>query len=287
MASESTRVQDILDKTQKSFGYQWREFKEISAEDENHFLNYIHPVEPSFFEGKVGLDAACGFGRHLFFSGRYGARLAVGMDFSDAIISSKENTADIPNVRTVRGSAYEVPFRPASFDYIYCIGALHHMPDPEGAFRELLKYLKPGGSIFIWVYSKARGRMNAMLESARGLTTRMPYVPLKALCLLAALVDFGFFIFPYRLLNRLPLIEWLAPKRIKLYARFPFRTCYADWFDRLSAPVRFYYDREDMEGWAGRAELDNVVISPTELYGWRLYGEKRFNRDAEHAGRAS
>ena len=274
MAIEKTESQDILDRTRKSFGYQWREFKDISAEDENHFLNYIHPVEPSFFEGKVGLDAACGFGRHLFFSGRYGAKLAVGMDFSDAIISSKENTADIPNVRTVRGSAYDMPFRPGSFDYIYCIGALHHMPDPEGAYRELLKFLKPGGSIFIWVCSKTRGRLNAMLEAVRGVTTKMPYGLLKALCLLAAVIDFGAFILPYRLLKWLPVINRLAPKRIKLYARFPFHTCYADWFDRLSAPIRFYYDRNDMEGWADRAGLENVEISPTGLYGWRLYGEK-------------
>ena len=85
-----------------------------------------------------------------------------------SVISSRENTECLPNVRTVKGSVYEVPFRPGSFDYIYCIGALHHMPDPEGAFRELLKYLKPGGSIFVWVYSKTRGQLNAMLESGTG-----------------------------------------------------------------------------------------------------------------------
>lgn len=271
---EKGNNQEIIERTKESFGYQWRNFKEISSEDENHFLNYIHPVQPSFFEGKVGLDAACGFGRHLYFSARYGAKLAVGMDFSNAIISSQENTEHLSNVRTVRGSAYEVPFRPGSFDYIYCIGALHHMPDPEAAFQELLGYLKPGGSVFIWVYSKMRGRLNAILEFVRSLTTKMPYRPLKALCFLAALIDFGLFIFPYRLLKRIPLIERVAPRRIKLYARFPFHTCYADWFDRLSAPIRFYYDRDDMEGWAERAGLNNVTISPTGFYGWRLYGEK-------------
>jgi hypothetical protein len=49
--------------------------------------------------------------------------------------------------------------------------------------------------------------------------------------------------------------------------------CYADWFDRLSAPIRFYYDGEDLAGWAARAGLVNVRISQTGLYGWRLYGE--------------
>ncbi|MBT7858465.1 MAG: class I SAM-dependent methyltransferase, partial [Nitrospinaceae bacterium] len=103
--------QDILNRTSKSFGYQWREFKEISPEDEEHFLNYIFPVEASFFEGKVGLDAACGFGRHLFYSARYGAKLAIGMDFSDAAISAKENTRELGNARVVKGSAYQIPFQ--------------------------------------------------------------------------------------------------------------------------------------------------------------------------------
>lgn len=29
----------------------------------------IHPVPPEFFRGKVGLDAGCGFGRHVVVSG--------------------------------------------------------------------------------------------------------------------------------------------------------------------------------------------------------------------------
>ncbi|MBT3350991.1 MAG: methyltransferase domain-containing protein [Nitrospinaceae bacterium] len=266
--------QDILNRTSKSFGYQWREFKEISPEDEEHFLNYIFPVEASFFEGKVGLDAACGFGRHLFYSARYGAKLAIGMDFSDAAISAKENTRELGNARVVKGSAYQIPFQTDSLDYVYCIGALHHMPDPEGAFVELQKYLKPGSPIFIWVYSKSRGRLNALLEAVRKRTTRMPYGILKAICLLAACLDYGLFILPYRLLKAIPGVDSLTPRRIKLYAKFPFHTCFADWFDRLSAPIRFYYNREDMEGWAERSGLSNVKISPTGLYGWRLYGEK-------------
>ena len=77
---EEKKSKDILDRTRKSFGYQWREFKEISAEDENHFLNYIHPVGPSFFEGKVGLDAACGFGSCIS-GGCRGSALAAVLEF--------------------------------------------------------------------------------------------------------------------------------------------------------------------------------------------------------------
>lgn len=271
---ESEKDRELLERTRESFGFQWREFKEIDPGDDAHFLNYIAPVEPAFFRGKVGLDAACGFGRHLACAARFGAKMAVGLDFSDAILSARENTAGLPNCRVVRGDLYRVPFRPASFDFIYCIGALHHLPDPERAFQGLLNHLKPGAPVFIWVYSKSRRRLNALLEAVRGCTKRLPHRPLKALCALAACLDYGLFVLPYRLLRGLPLVERMTPARVKLYARFTFRTCFADWFDRLAAPIRYYYDRNDMEAWAGRAGLENVVISPTGLYGWRLYGEK-------------
>jgi hypothetical protein len=95
------------------------------------------------------------------------------------------------------------------------------------------------------------------------------------LSFLGALVDWCGFILPYRLARRLlgASIDRFVWPRIKLYARYPFQVVYADWFDRLSAPIRFYYDGDDLAGWAARAGLINVHISPTGLYGWRLYGE--------------
>jgi hypothetical protein len=97
----------------------------------------------------------------------------------------------------------------------------------------------------------------------------------KALSFFGAAVDTLGFIWPYRLLRRLagPAVDRVAPPRIRVYARYPFQVAYADWFDRLAAPIRFYYDGDDMRGWAERAGLVNVKISPTGLYGWRLYGE--------------
>ena len=69
-------------------------------------------------------------------------------------------------------------------------------------------------------------------------------------------------------LGKLPL------QRLKLYSNYPFQVVYADWFDRYAAPIRFYYDGEDMEGWLSRAKLIRHVVAPTGLFGWRAYGER-------------
>ncbi|HEY2433351.1 MAG TPA: class I SAM-dependent methyltransferase [Vicinamibacterales bacterium] len=260
--------------TRRSFGYQWTEFGEMTEQFRGDFLNYIHPLGPEFFPGKRGLDAGCGFGRHLFHAARFGARMT-GLDFSRAIERAHDITRGEANVRLVQGDILRPPFEPGAFDFVYSLGVLHHTVDPEGAFQALRALVRPGGSIFVWVYSKSRRWTNAFLEMARAITSRLPFPLTRALSWCGAVVDTVGFIWPYRLLRRIagPGVDRFVLPRVRVYAKYPFQVCYADWFDRLSAPIRYYYDGDDLKGWAARAGLVNVSVSQTGLYGWRLYGE--------------
>ena len=272
----SGRSESLKKKTQRSFSFQWRNFSVMSCDFKDNFLNYISPLEPEFFKNKLVLDAGCGFGRHLYNAALFGAKM-VGMDFSDAIESSRENTRMLRNVYLVKGDIYNPPFTDKAFDFVYSIGVLHHLPDPEKGFCSLLRFVKNGGSIFIWVYSDSRKFINALLESVRIFTTRMPFTLLKIICFIFAALDY-LITLSFKLLNKIgilnKIIEKITFERIKVYMRYPFQVTYADWFDRLSAPIRFYYNADDLNGWAKRAGLKKVIISPTGNYGWRLYGEK-------------
>ncbi|MFC1631100.1 class I SAM-dependent methyltransferase [Candidatus Omnitrophota bacterium] len=271
------KFKTLQKKTQKSFGYQWSNFSEMSCDFKDNFLNYIKPLAPEFFKGKLGLDAGCGFGRHIYHAALFGARM-IGMDFSVAIKSTQKNTSGIKNISLVQGDIFNPPFAAQSFDFVYSIGVLHHLPDPERGFQSILKLVKKEGSIFIWVYSKRRKLTNLLLESARKITRHLPMRLLKTICLIFSLIDWVLFIWPYRVISRLMprgsgWDRWVLA-RIKLYSQYPFQVTYADWFDRLSAPIRFYYDHNDLESWAQRAGLKKVMISETGSYGWRLYGVK-------------
>jgi len=274
MSSATERTAVLHRRTQQSFGYQWTVFGEMNDQFRDDFLNYISPVGPEFFVGKRGLDAGCGFGRHLYYAAQFGAQM-IGMDFSKAIIRAKDIAGTLDGVQFVQGDLQKPPLRPHSLDFVYSIGVLHHTPDPEGTFQALLPLIRPGGAIFIWVYSKSRRLTNMLLEAVRRVSSWLPLSVTRTLSFLGALVDWCGFILPYRLAQRLfgASIDRFVWPRIKLYARYPFQVVYADWFDRLSAPIRFYYDGEDLAGWAARAGLINVQISPTGVYGWRLYGE--------------
>lgn len=69
-------------------------------------------------------------------------------------------------------------------------------------------------------------------------------------------------------------VERVAFPRLKAYNPYPFQVVRADWFDRLAAPIRFYYDCRDLEEWLSQAKLDHPMVSATGLFGWRAYGER-------------
>jgi SAM-dependent methyltransferase/uncharacterized protein YbaR (Trm112 family) len=271
-------VVNKLDKdTQKSFGFQWSTFFRMESAFKESFLNYILPVKDNFFKGKLGMDAGCGCGRHIYYAAEFGAEM-VGVDFSRAIETAYQNTKHLKNVYLIQGDIYNPPFRKEIFDFVYCLGVLHHLTNPESGFRKLITIIKPKAPIFIWVYSKKRKLTNFVLNQVRKISSRLPPKVLYYLSLLAALIDWIFFILPYKSTKNIPYIKYLVERitfeRIKIYSEYSFLVTHTDWFDRFSAPIRFYYNENDLNDWAQRAGLKEVIISPTGNYGWRLYGEK-------------
>ena len=79
------------------------------------------------------------------------------------------------------------------------------------------------------------------------------------------------------------VLRALPLPRLRLYAKYPFQVCWADWFDRLAAPVRFYYDAEAIQGWLDRANLYRQRVSATGLFGWRGYGERSLSVEGHGA----
>jgi SAM-dependent methyltransferase len=268
----------LQDRTRESFGYQWTEFPDMVCDFRENFWNYLYPATPDTFRGQLGLDAGCGFGRHVFHAAACGAEM-VGMDFSRAVDSTRRNTRHMPNVYLVQGDIYHPPLAEAAFDFLYSIGVLHHLPDPPKGLRSLTPLLRPGGRAFIWVYSTSRGITNASLELVRRVTTRLPYPLVNALSLVGAIADQYCFVLPYQVLRRMPgvgkVVDRATLPRIKMYSGYPFDVLHADWFDRLAAPVRFYYSETDVERFAQDAGISDVKVTATGLYGWRACGIRR------------
>ena len=264
-------------KTARSFGFEWTRFPEMYAEWSQSFLNYMQPHDADFFRGKKVLDAGCGSGRFAYYAAKYGAEVWA-IDLGQAVAVAERNTETAGSVQVIQADLHRPPFASESFDFIYSIGVLHHLPDPEAAFQNLLRYLKPEGEIQIYLYWSPEGQpikrvLLAIMSATRRITTRLPHQAVYGLAFPAALAAFTFFVWPYRLLKKVPGLKGLAEKMpMKQYAAFPFRVCVNDQLDRFSAPIENRYTRKQVEEWLRHGNLQDSQVAPS--YGWVATGRK-------------
>ncbi len=167
-----------------SFGFQWLKHNKTQLDDENSrrsekdFILRTR-LEPADLAGKVVLDVGCGMGRYAEVATRWGARV-VGIDLSQAVEAAAANLGD-RDAAILQADALRLPFAPESFDYIYSLGVLHHTPDCERAVKGLARFLKPGGTLAVWLYS-AYNPWYRMSDVYRKLTRRMSPRLLHSLC---------------------------------------------------------------------------------------------------------
>ena len=168
-----------------NFGFEWHEYArsqfdhEGSHESETGFREKTG-FSPEEIRGKLVLDLGCGTGRFAEVASRWGARV-VGVDLSSAAEVAARNLADRALVSIFQADAFALPFAPESFDFIYSIGVLHHTPNCELAFKALPPFLKPGGTIAIWLYS-GYNNWYRFTDLYRRVTHRLPARWLHRLC---------------------------------------------------------------------------------------------------------
>lgn len=162
-----------------SFGYQWNLFRKEQIDSYNGTSLSVDRFwsetgwNRDEMTRKWVLDAGCGAGRFLDACSPSNAQV-VGIDISSAIDAAKENLDERENVHFVQASIYELPFKKATFDYVYCIGVIQHTPDPEQSLRSIAEMVKPDGEIAVTIYE--RRKWYTMLFSKywlRPLTKRM------------------------------------------------------------------------------------------------------------------
>jgi SAM-dependent methyltransferase len=140
-----------------SFGFQWNRFSRTQLDSysgtriSSKRLLLSTGWDWSRMKGKRVLDVGCGAGRFAEVALEHGATV-VGVDYSVAIDAARKNLSRFEQFEGIQASIYDLPFKPGSFDYVYCLGVLQHTPDPDRAFAMLPLQLAPGGAVAIDVY---------------------------------------------------------------------------------------------------------------------------------------
>jgi ubiquinone/menaquinone biosynthesis C-methylase UbiE len=78
-----------------------------------------------------------------------------GIDFSDTMLlqASARNAAAIDDgiVELRVGDASSLPYANASFDKVFCVNVIYFWPKPQEQLREILRVLRPGGVLAIYM----------------------------------------------------------------------------------------------------------------------------------------
>lgn len=113
--------------------------------------------ELNLTKGSLVLDAGCGSGRHLRgLAGIPGVKY-FGIDkkledLDKAVASLRETPGAAPdNYFITRADVKNLPFATVFFDCVICSEVLEHIPEHEEALKELVRVLKPHGSLVISV----------------------------------------------------------------------------------------------------------------------------------------
>lgn len=140
-----------------NFGFQWNRFRKTQLDSHSGLsiskqrLLASTGWDWSAMRGKRILDVGCGAGRFSEIALQSGATV-IGLDYSEAVDAARDNLSHYQHFDAVQASVYELPFRPWSFDYVYCLGVLQHTPDPAKAFAVLPGQVRDGGRVAVDIY---------------------------------------------------------------------------------------------------------------------------------------
>lgn len=152
-----------------------REYFEAVAE-RKYFVEYHIPEFADFdrWKGKRVLEVGCGLGTATVSFALAGAEVTAVDMSTESLALARQNAATrgvSERVTFVEADAEELTkyVDPEPYDLVYSFGVIHHTPYPERAICEMRRYLDPGGTLKLMVYSRWSAKvMRIILEDGRG-----------------------------------------------------------------------------------------------------------------------
>lgn len=121
----------------------------LDAGPERHVIagwitKFLRPTPEDFV-----LEVGCSNGWYINAIGGVGVRHSVGLDMSFESLLDAKGARD--KTAYVCGDAQRLPFKNESFSKVFCLEVLEHLPDDQGALREIYRILRSNGLVFIAV----------------------------------------------------------------------------------------------------------------------------------------
>lgn len=252
--------------SEQRFGYEWDKYHGLDTNYEGQFQNWVFPLTATDFADKAVLDAGCGMGRNSFWPLSYGARELVAFDFDQRSVDrARETLSQFTNARVELKSIYDIDFN-NQFDIAFSIGVIHHLKDPKLALKNMVRALKPGGRILIWVYGyEGNEWVVRFVDPVRkNITSKLP---VGLVHFLSYFCSIPLWIFVQLFQN--------TNSYIKQLSTFKFWHVHSIVFDQLIPEVANYWKKEEVGALFADLGLASVdVHAPPNNNGWIAIGTK-------------
>jgi SAM-dependent methyltransferase len=270
---------NIDPETVDAFADEWQRFDAFSQDDiDTAGGQYFDVVDARHVsQDAVVLDAGCGSGRWS----RYLAprvRAIEAVDPSEAIFTAARRHTGLTNVRFTRASIANLPFEDEAFDFVICLGVLHHMPDTEAALHDLVKKLKPGGHLLLYLYYALdnRGCLYRGLFRAsalgRRIVSRLPHAPRNACCDALAFLVYLPLVWMASTVARVSP-AWARRMPLHYYRDKSLQVIRNDARDRFGTPLEQRFSREVISRMLQRAGMGSIRFSESEPF-WHCVSTK-------------
>lgn len=268
--------------TVDSFGDEWQAFHGFDEAELTRLGDeYFDIITPDMVNASTTvLEVGCGSGRFLKYLSNKAGYL-VGVDPSHAVFASDNLLGKEEKVTLVKASANDLPFADESFDFVYSIGVLHHIPDTFRAMQACVDKVKKGGYFFTYLYYNLdnRGLLFRTVFNAstliRKAVSKLPGRPKRFVCDILAIALYMPFVGCSRLLKRAGINEKIRSK-IPLYGyeNKSFYIIRNDALDRFGTPLEQRFTRAEIRQMMERAGLESIVFSNNIPY-WHAVGKKK------------
>lgn len=266
-----------------SFGQQWRSFAKTQldgAQTKDSQVRWDSEVtwNAEDLAGKNIIEFGSGAGRFIDVVSKLGVKLAIGIDITDAVDASQKNLGKRGNCFFIQADFFKLPIKQSSMDFGYSLGVLHHTPDPEKAFYQLVNVVRKDGGVALGVYDISlykRPNRNSLkvlttellwtinlwrCEFFRFFTTRLPEKVFLLYCKTLVPV--------LHYLNKIPvigLIRYFVPSTC--YRYMPVEWSMVDTHDTYVTKIVHQYRAKDVFQWFLKARLYNIIVTNSRA-GW-------------------
>ena len=265
---------NVEEATVVGFGDEWTTFDqgELGADELDALFGQYFAVFPweRLRPDAVGFDLGCG-------SGRWARRVAprVGtlhcIDASrDALAVARRNLAGAGNCVFTHASVDDLDLPPASMDFGYSLGVLHHVPDTEAGLRACARLLRPGAPLLVYLYYAFDNRpawYRRLWQASDLLRRRLSRAPHRVKLAVTSVIAVAVY---------LPLARAAALARraglradafpLGYYAGRSLYTMRTDAYDRFGTRLEQRFTRDQIASMLKRSGFEDVLFSESEPF---------------------